>query len=172
MLKTDPKILLAPNIPQPLHGLNPRSIMGQDWWDVERQKAYKKAGYCCEACGVAKQEAEYHAWLEAHEVYTYAYAKGVATFAGLVALCHSCHNFIHSGRMVMLVRSGKMSAEKERDICRHGQEVLRKAGLRKRQPKPKKVAAWSDWCLMFNGVKYETQFASQEDWARFYVKGR
>ena len=169
-MKPDAKILLAPNIPKPLHGLSPRTIMGQEWWDVEWKKAYKAANMCCEACGVAKWDAEYHQWLEAHEMYSYDYTQGIATFIGIVALCHSCHNFIHSGRTVMLVRAGKMSAEKLEDITKHGRRVLRAAGLRKSKKVPKSTAPWGDWCLVFNGERYPTQFKSYEDWAKFYTK--
>ncbi len=167
----DPQILLAPNIPKPLHGLSPRTIMGQEWWDIERKKAYEDAEYHCEACGVAKQDAEYHQWLEAHEVYSYDYRKGSATFVRLVALCHSCHNFIHSGRMEMLVRAGTIDAEKRAAILKHGRAVLRAAGLRKRMPAPKHVAPWSEWHLIFDGESYPTKFDSYEAWEAFYAKG-
>lgn len=170
-MKADPTILLAPNVPKPLHGLSPRTIRGKQWWDEERQKAYAAADYHCEACGVAKWDAKYHQWLEAHEVYLYDYAQGFALFIGLVALCHSCHNYIHSGRMEVLVQSGKMTKEKLKDIMAHGNRVLRDAGLRKVEPVPDRIAPWEDWCLIFEGEEYPTKFASYDDWFRSYFHG-
>ena len=84
---SDPRILLHPNIPKPLHGINPRTVMGQAWWDVERKKAYAAAGFKCEACGVVKKDAMFHQWLEAHEYFDYDYDCGVLRLKKLVALC-------------------------------------------------------------------------------------
>lgn len=115
-----PEILLHPNVPKPLHGLNPRTLLGQEWWDAARQKAYAASNYCCSACGIAKQAAPYHNWLEAHEMYQYDYQKKTATMTEIVALCHACHNFIHSGRMYHELVAGKMPPEKFFAILKHG----------------------------------------------------
>lgn len=63
-VRTNPSILLHGNIPKPMHGTAPRVVLGQAWWNKERQAAYASTNYCCEACGVSKWEAQYHQWLE------------------------------------------------------------------------------------------------------------
>lgn len=162
-----PEILLHPNIPKPLHGLAPRTIMGQEWWDVVRQEAYAKAGYCCDACGVPKSEALYHKWLECHELYEIDYPKGRMVFKELVALCHACHNYIHSGRMKILVRKGEMEDEKMEAILKRGNKIIRDAKLRRPRP-PTKCAPWEDWVLVFEGREYPAKHKSFEEWQEAY----
>ena len=123
-----PGLLLHPQIPKPLHRVNPRSIHGEDWWNTVRQEAYEKNNYCCWACGVPKTKAVYHKWLEAHESYEIDYYKGVMRVDEIVALCHSCHNFIHDGRMKMLLERGEMTQERFDDIMAHGLKILTKFG--------------------------------------------
>ena len=101
-----PWLLLHPNIPKPLHGLAPRAILGDSWWGEQKEKARRKSDNCCQACGVFPRQAKYHQWLETHECYSI-YANGKVEFKTCVSLCHSCHNFIHDGRMQMMVKSGE-----------------------------------------------------------------
>ena len=85
-----PQILLQPNIPKPLHGLNPRTLKGREWWDEQRHEAYARCGSRCWACTTHESYAKYHHWLEGHEAYAYNYDKGTAELSEVVALCHSC----------------------------------------------------------------------------------
>lgn len=186
-----PELLLHPNIPKPLHGLAPRTIKGEDWWNEQRQKAYSKNEYKCWACGVHKKEAKYHKWLEAHEIYNIDYNSGKVEFLDVCALCHSCHNFIHSGRMSSLFKKGEMSLDKVEDILEHGFKILIKNNLKlnpfalkamhsvsiflyliyNKYPKHKYgkcSAKWEDFYLVLDGKKYKGKFKNFEEWQEFY----
>lgn len=125
MNKKTPELLTHPNIPQPLHGVNSRTSLGQDWWDAHRKIAYAQRDYHCWACGVHKSLAKYHRWLEGHEAYRIDYEAGLVKVTGIVALCHSCHNFIHSGRLWALYKKGEIGQDKITDVLRHGFKIIR-----------------------------------------------
>jgi len=163
-----PEILLHPNIPKPLHGLSPRSIFGKEWWDEQRQIAYAKTGYRCAACGVEKKDAKYHKWLEAHEIYEFDYKNGRMIFSEIVALCHSCHNYIHDGRMEQLLISGEITKEKYRDILSHGDAITKNLPPIKA---PDEVAQWNKWVLVINGKTYKSKFKNYTEWKKFYLSG-
>jgi hypothetical protein len=95
-----PEILTHPNIPKPLHGLNPRSILGIEWWDKVRYEAQKRNNFKCFACGIDKYETK-EKWLEGHEYWNIDYKTGKCEVVSIEPLCHKCHNFIHSGRLAM-----------------------------------------------------------------------
>ncbi len=184
-----PEVLTHPNIPKPLHGLAPRSLKGQAWWDGTRQKAYASTGFRCVACGVHKSEAKKHKWLEAHEFWNINYSTGICEVESIVPLCHYCHNFIHSGRLSMLedVPDGK-SREEIKEILEHGFTILKKHdlkaffgtldvanyfGAKTFNVKAAKINSnpnigWSDWKLILEGKEYRSKFADMEEWAEFY----
>lgn len=181
-----PHLLLHPNIPKPLHGMNPRTLKGQEWWDEQRQIAYAKNNYHCWACGVHKSQAKYHQWLEAHECYEIDYKRGFARMKLIVALCHACHNAIHDGRMQMMLQQGTMNAQKFHDIMKHSREVkaridynrwprellfLRKTYQRylSATDSNSNMAPWHKWYLMLEGQKYKTRFPSFEAWKAHYA---
>lgn len=181
----NPALLTHPNIPKPLHGRNPRSILGKDWWDIKRREAYAKHDYHCWACGVHKKDAMYHQWLEGHESYLIDYHKGEVRLNEIVALCHSCHNFIHSGRLQILWQKDKIAHEKCVDILEHGFAILEMAELKPffgtimvwnlltGDNKPYKIddspmADWGDWHLILEGVKYYSLFKNIDDWHDYY----
>lgn len=164
-----PQLLLMPNVPKPLHGLAPRVIMGDKWWNHARKETYLKADNKCEACGTPKEQAHYHKWMEAHELYEYDFKAFVAVFVELICLCHACHNYIHSGRMQALVDKGQFPAYKQQHILNHGEEILRKAGLFHKKEQPEwGLGYWADWRLIFNGNAYSPLFKSSIEWQKHY----
>lgn len=197
-MKTDPSILLHPNIPKPLHGLNPRSIMGQEWWDVERRKAYQSTDFHCLACGVEKSRALIHHWLEAHEYYKFDYSRGIIEIQKIVPLCHACHNYIHNGKLLRDLAKMKISQEVFWIIVGHGTSILRKNKLPNNPfmlnvlhtvkrlgyyfpawanelltipvefPVGGEGIAWEDWRLSFNGKLYSPIHKSFQEWKDFY----
>jgi hypothetical protein len=188
MVKLKPEILTHPNIPKPLHGINPRSIMGKAWWDKTRKAAYKSTNFHCVACGVAKIDAKMFQWLEAHEYWNIDYQKGVCEVVSIEPLCHYCHNFIHSGRLSMIMGTEK-TYEEVVDILKHGFKVLdfnkldcfpdtftfaQSLGVDTLGVKPYELKVnpnlkWSDWKLIFNGKEYRSNFDNIEQWHDFYT---
>ena len=65
-------------------------------------------------------EAEFHNWLEVHETYDIDFKAGVAVYSGAVALCHACHQFIHSGRLLAVLEKGEISRGKGVPDCGPG----------------------------------------------------
>lgn len=188
-----PELLLHPNVPKPLHGLAPRVIKGDDWWNEQRQIAYKKNDYKCWACGIEKQNAKYHQWLEAHEIYEIDYSIGEVKFIDVCALCHSCHAFIHSGRLISLYRKREIDYDKINDILMHGFTVLVNAKLKMNsfalavaqevnyQKFSKYLnygtyrngicfAKWSDWYMLIDNKKYKGKFKNFNEWKNFYSR--
>ncbi|GAF78744.1 unnamed protein product, partial [marine sediment metagenome] len=124
-----PELLQHPNIPKSLAGVNPRTIMGKEWWDILRRATYEVNNYHCFACGVPAADAILNQWLEAHECYEYQWRKKILKYKEVVALCYSCHNFIHSGRLSHLYLDARIGREEARSILLHGLRLLHKAGL-------------------------------------------
>ena len=158
-----PEVLLHPNIPKTLHGIAPRKILGDAWWNVERQKAYESTNYHCLACGVHKLKAKYHQWLEAHEIYEYNYPKGRLIFKEIVPLCHACHNSIHTGRMRILVKKGEMTDIKEQEILDHKYNILKINKLKEPKP-PESCADWLDWRMVVFGKEYGPSTQNFQEW--------
>lgn len=196
-MKPEPEILLHPNIPKPLHGLNPRTIMGIEWWDVERRKAYASTDFHCAACGVHKSKAIIHQWLEAHEYYRFHYSLGMIEIEKIIPLCHACHNYIHSGRLMKIVLKKEISRDTFWQIVRHGTIVLRDSNLPNNPfmlavlhslhgkflfpnwaedllsypvdfPSGGEEIPWGNWRLKFNGKEYKPLHSSFDEWKNHY----
>lgn len=188
----NPEILCQAHIPKPLHGLNPRVLMGQEKWDVVRRKAYADAFYKCEACGTPKALVKgKNKWLEAHEFTRLDIKKGVMEVIKIVALCPYCHKFIHSGRLFMTM--GKEMDKKETiAVLQHGFDILRENHLRcfyatktiaeALGMSVKNVEVWGNdgedgpdnwkkWYLLYEGKKYYSKFEDFDAWRDFYTPG-
>jgi hypothetical protein len=138
MVKLQPELLLLETLPPTLASFSPREILGEKWWDKERKAAYAIQEDRCWACGTHKTDKwcscgdhyAYKTYLEAHENYTIDWVNRRVTFHGVVALCHSCHNFIHNGRLVRQFNSGVNSYSYTANVLSHGVAILTQNGLK------------------------------------------
>ena len=161
----DPTLLLHPIIPKPLHGTNPRTIMGQKKWDVVRKEAYARNNYHCFACGIHRNDVTPRQILHAHEQYDIDYGRGKVSFRGVIALCPQCHDLIHSQRYDALFDKGEINLEDAWLLERHKEMVLQDLVREEYQGE---VAKWEDWHLEIDGEKYYSKFANEKEWREFY----
>lgn len=124
-----PEILQHPQIPAPIAGINPRTVLGTAWWDKTRREAYQRNNYHCMACAGSPDDDPYYSRLEAHECYDIDWRKATATYTETVALCWRCHNFIHAGRLRALADAGKITLAALHNTLTYGMSVLEKADL-------------------------------------------
>ncbi len=162
-----PELLVHTIIPPPLHGLAPRTIKGQAWWDRNRRAAAATNLYRCWACNVPKTRAKKHQWLEGHESYNIDWRKGTCTLVEIVSLCHYCHNYIHRGRLNVLAGIGAVSRHFVNDVVKHGDALT--AGLERFVlPSPADMAPWSSWVMIIDGTPYPSRFTSVDEWSDYY----
>lgn len=124
-----PELLTHPHIPRQAHGVNPRTFKGKEWWNEKRREAYLVNNGCCWACGGYPGDNPYKPHLEAHESYNIYYHIGIIELREIVALCYSCHNFIHSGRLRILMATGQVPYSQVVDILESRMEILLDNGL-------------------------------------------
>ena len=183
-----PEILTHPHIPKPLHGLAPRSIMGDVWWNTIRKEVYASSAFHCVACGVHKSKAKKHQWLEAHEFWNINYETGLYEISSIEPLCHYCHNFIHSGGLSMIIGKEKYKSEII-EILEHGLKILsenklqcfpftldfakslgcKTFGVKAYSINENHKLKWSDWKLVWEGKTYKSKFKNQQEHSNFYI---
>lgn len=96
-------LLTMPNLPKPIHGLNPRTIMGDTAWEKMRKRSYYLAGYKSEISGVSCPTP---GSMHAHEAYDINYVTGECKFRRIFAITPKEHiYFIHSGRALTLYKN-------------------------------------------------------------------
>lgn len=175
VIEGDPIILTHPNIPKPLHGVNPRTHMGQKWWDKQRKIAYAEHDNHCHACG-QHVAASLRSYLEAHEWYEYNYKTGEVKLYKIVALCHECHSFIHSGLLSHKLDKFEITHDFYDYIMDRGTDILWGADLQEKwDGRNNKIDTcsieWNDWHMsMPDGKVVHPDLKSYEEWERFYSK--
>lgn len=165
----DPRVLLMPNIPKPLHGLNPRTILGNTWWNKTKAKAFKETRNHCKGCGVHKDKAEIKKGLEGHEQYRVNYKTGRMTYLNTIPLCYCCHNYVHYGRLEMLLLSKKITREHYYRILDYGDMTLMIWGLSKKIDNIPDRIPWNNWRLILKGKAYKPLFKSFKEWEEHYI---
>ena len=104
-------ILKIEYIPIETHGINVRTKMSQDDWDILRRYVYQAANYKCDICGGKGKR-----WpVECHEVWEYNTEKRTQILVQLQALCPLCHQCKHMGRA--------MKVGKKQEILKHYRKV-------------------------------------------------
>ena len=176
-----PDLLLHPNIPKPLHGLAPRTLMKpQRLWDELRRAAYAKNNYHCWACGayrnfdlVANKFDDDNGTLDAHEYYVIDYTEKTTEIKEIVALCKNCHNYIHSGRQNSIYDKGRLDEEDMWIVNTHGDSVLIDGGITPIHVIDENLykEEWNDWRLLFNGKEYKSKWKDYFDWYKHYIIG-
>jgi len=76
-------------IPVTTAGVNLRSELTPEQWNILRHRVYGRANYCCEACGEGNVE------VHCHEVWEYDDEKHIQRLVGLRCLCWECHAATH-----------------------------------------------------------------------------
>ena len=160
----DPTILTHPNIPKPLHGVNPRTIMGEEMWQ-ELSSLVRKDVMYCQACGSSRFISK--GGFECHEVYNIQYSAGISTFIRYVVICKDCHNFIHEGRLSSLVEANKITRHEYWRIIKRGNAILKKHGLYKKRPS-RIHTEWSSWKLIYQGKEYKPIYKNMKEWRAAY----
>lgn len=177
-LFTRPELLNHPNIPKPMHGIAPRTLMKGKEWDEIRREAYARNHYHCHACGkyVAfsklfnRFDNDEGTTLDAHEFYSIDYDNKSMELVEIVALCKHCHNYIHSGRMQAMYDKGELDEQDCWEITSHGDSILIDGGLAPYTEVDDRDYSeeWDEWKLIFRGKEYKSKFKDYKEWEEHY----
>ena len=151
-MDTKPEVLTQTILPFALHGINPRTIMGQYKWNKIKKEAQSIANHHCQACGRYVEHIPGD-WLECHEEYNIDMKNHVFSIKNFICLCKECHNYIHQGRLRMLLLDGTIDEEYYNKIISHGESILKEHGLSKKDL-PKDEIENPEWKLEYDGYLY------------------
>lgn len=125
------KILTQPIVPQSLHYITPRSIMGFTCWEDLKKKYRIIANHHCMICNRYVSHTP-DDWLELHERYEYDYENRIQKLVGYVSICHECHMYIHQGLLQIQLTNGDISYEQYEKILNKGDSLLNKLKCNKK----------------------------------------
>ena len=154
--KESVEILTQTILPFSLHGINPRTIMGEKEWDKVKHQVQKESLHECMCCGRYIRHIPGD-WIETHEIYDFDINKKEAKLIGFVGLCNECHSYIHQGRLRILLMQGRISTDEYQRIIHHGNQLLQQFGLVKKDL-PSEEIENSAWYLLYNGEKYRNNY--------------
>lgn len=143
-----PELLLHPNIPPGAAKLNPRTILGKEWWDATRKSAEASNNSHCFACLIHRDNTQ-EGWLEGHETYDIDYEKKHMIYKGTVSLCTPCHKFIHCGFLLMQLATYEIDEAVYVNTILHGIRVLSNANLK---PKPEHLLTMLQGLQHLHGI--------------------
>lgn len=144
------KILTQLIVPQSLHYITPRSIMGFTCWEDLKKKYRIIANHHCMICNRYVSHTP-DDWLELHESYEYDYENRIQKLVGYVSICHECHMYIHQGLLQIQLTNGDISYEQYEKILNKGDSLLNKYHLEKEVD----PGDGENWRLSYQGKLYQ-----------------
>ena len=162
-------LIAMPNIPKPLHGVNPRTLLGSSNWNKMRRACYAAADDTCEICGYKPENLRQR---HGHEVYEISYSQGTAKFIRVFCVCSLCHlACIHTGRALTLWKQNNPLYPTE--FLLQGAEHAFKIITEYNKDNPKAdIRAYSMFLeyLKYDGLKEPMEKLIKKDDMKFYTE--
>ena len=180
-IQLEPEVLLHPSIPDPLHGVAPRAIMGNSQWKEIAARVNKRQDYFCISCGVHKDDAlrANGRMLDCHELYEVDYDNYITTLKRYIGLCVMCHAYIHIHRLAAMVTKGIEKQEYFDQVVAKGDRLMKKNNLFEQRTEMRKFCEsklkdydneFGLWKLKFRNHYYTSPITSREDYINHYNK--
>jgi hypothetical protein len=162
IFKPRPELLLGHNVPRPLYGVAPRTVIGDTLWRKISKHVCDVSGRRCEACGLHESELPKGKTLHCHEIYAVDYVDGVACLEELISICPHCHARVHGRLLKAMVENGTVSQWYADFVNSRAEKILTEAGLPLRPVIPEVIAPWDSWhLLMFDGSKHYSLYYNE-----------
>ena len=148
--KKNIEILRDPPIVPAMHEINPRTCLGNKWWQKVRKKVLAESGEYCQCCGELFTDVP-----DCHERYNYKYRRKSVhvTLQEVVVICKLCHRFIHRGFFNRQVKQGKFLEAYRIKVLRHGLALLNGEYV-KQHPTRVLLFKPEQWYLEIEGKKF------------------